>query len=72
MKINFRQLSVMLFMSFICLKFLVLPSALYLESGNMSWLVALVLMIIDFLYTFLILHLMKQNQNKNILEFYNG
>ena len=71
MKINVRQLSVMLFMSFICLKFLVLPSALYLESGNMSWLVALSLMLIDFIYAFLIISLMKHNQNTNILEFMN-
>ena len=71
MKINCHQLSVMLFMSFISLKFLVLPSALYIESGNMSWLVALVLMVVDCLYAFLIVSLMKRNQNKNIVEFMN-
>ena len=71
MKINCHQLSVMLFMSFISLKFLVLPSALYIESGNMSWLVALVLMVVDCLYAFLIVSLMKRNQNKTIVEFMN-
>ena len=69
MKINYRQLSVMLFMSFISLKFLVLPSVLYIHSGNMSWLVTLVLMIVDGLYALLLINLMKKNQSKNINEF---
>lgn len=69
MKINYRQLSIMLFMSFISLKFLVLPSALYIHSGNMSWLVVLVLMILDGIYAILIINLMRKNQNKNINEF---
>lgn len=69
MKINYRQLSVMLFMSFISLKFLVLPSVLYIHSGNMSWLVVLFLMILDGLYALLIINLMQKNQNKNINEF---
>ena len=69
MKINYRQLSVMLFMSFIALKFLVLPSALYLTSGNMSWLVVLVIMLLDGLYAILTINLMQKNQNKNINEF---
>ena len=47
-------------MSFISLKLLALPSLLYVDSGNMSWLVALVLMIVDALYVFLILDLMKK------------
>lgn len=69
MKISYHQMSVMTFLSFISLKFLILPSALYLTSSNMSWLVALVLMIVDGLYALLIISLMKKNQNKNILEF---
>ena len=69
MKINYRQMSVMLFLSFISLKFLVLPSVLFLKSGNMSWLVALVLMIIDGLYAVLLISLMRKNHNKNIHEF---
>ena len=69
MKINYRQMSIMLFLSFICLKFLVLPSVLYLHSSNASWFVALVLMIIDGLYALLIIDLMRKNQNKNISEF---
>ncbi len=69
MKINYRQMSVMLFMSFISLKFLVLPSVLYRYSANMSWLVVLTFMIIDGIYAILIISLMRKNQNKNINEF---
>ncbi len=69
MKVNYRQLSIMTFMSFIALKFLALPSLLYTKSGNMSWFVALVLMIIDGIYAILIVDLIKKNQSKNIYEF---
>jgi len=69
MKINYRQLSIMVFMRFIALKFLALPSLLYKESGNMSWLVALVLMLIDAIYAYLIIELMKRSNEKNIYEF---
>jgi hypothetical protein len=69
MKINYRQLSIMVFMSFIALKFLALPSLLYKESENMSWLVALVLMLIDAIYAYLIIELMKRSDEKNIYEF---
>lgn len=69
MKINYRQLSIITFMSFIALKFLALPSLLYLESKNMSMFVALALMIIDGLYVFVILDLMKKSGEKNIYEF---
>ena len=71
MKINYKQLSVLVFMSFISLKLLALPSLLYVDSENMSWLVALVLMIVDAIYVFLILDLMKKCDEKNILEFMN-
>lgn len=69
MKINYRQLSIMLFMSFISLKFLVLPSVLYKHSSNMSWLVVLMLMILDGIYAMMTIDLMKKNQDKNINEF---
>jgi len=68
-KINYRQLSIMLFMSFISLKFLVLPSVMYIHSGNMSWLVTLVIMSLDAVYAILLISLMRKNQNKNIHEF---
>ena len=69
MKINYRQMSVMLFLSFIALKFLVLPSVLYLQSANSSWFVVLVLMVIDGLYALLLINLMRKNQNTNIYDF---
>ena len=69
MKISYHQMSVMLFLSFIALKFLILPSVLYIYSSNTSWFVALVLMIIDGIYALLTIDLMKKNQNKNINDF---
>ena len=69
MKISYRQLSIVVFMSFISLKLLSLPSFLYIESKNSSWLVALVLMLIDALYTFLLIDLIKKNNCRNINEF---
>ncbi len=69
MKISHRQLSIMVFMSLIALKLLALPSLLYKESENMSWLVALVLMIIDAIYAYMIIELMKKSNEKNIYEF---
>lgn len=72
MKINYRQLSIMTFLSLVSLKFLVLPSVLYLHSGNMSWLVALVLMTIDGLYALLIISLMEKCKDNNILEYLNN
>ncbi len=69
MKINYRQLSILVFMSFIALKCLALPGLLYSESGNMSWLVTLVLMFVDFIFALLIIDLMKKSNAKNILEF---
>ena len=69
MKISYRQMSVMLFLSFIALKFLVLPSVLYLESTNSSWFAVLIFMIIDGLYALLIINLMRKNQNTNIYDF---
>lgn len=69
MKISYRQLSIVVFMSFISLKLLSLPSFLYLKSGNSSWLVALILMLIDAVYTFLIIDLIKRSNFRNINEF---
>ena len=68
MKINYRQLSIMLFTSFISLKLLVLPSVLYVYSGNMSWLVTLCIMSLDGIYAIMLISLMRKNQNKNIHE----
>ena len=69
MKINYRQLSILVFMCFISLKLLALPSLLYVGCGNMGWFVSLVLMLIDAIYAFLIIDLIKKNQDKNFYEF---
>ncbi len=69
MKINYRQLSILVFMSFIALKCLALPGLLYVESKNMSMVVTLVLMFVDFIYALLIIDLMKKSNEKNILDF---
>lgn len=69
MKVSYRQVSIMTFMSFIALKLLALPSLLYVKSGNMSWFVALILMLLDGLYAVLIIDLMQKNQNQNVYEF---
>lgn len=69
MKISYRQLSIVVFMSFISLKFLSLPSFLYLKCGNMSWLVSLVIMILDAIYAFILIGLMKKCDCRNINEF---
>lgn len=59
----------MVFMSFIALKFLALPSLLYKTAGNMGWFVNLILMLIDTIYAFIIIGLMKKCNEKNIYEF---
>ncbi|MFQ6752229.1 MAG: GerAB/ArcD/ProY family transporter [Clostridia bacterium] len=69
MKISYRQLCIMIFLSLISMKFLILPSVLYRFSENMSWVVVLVLMIIDGLYAILIIDLMKKSAYRNINEF---
>ena len=69
MRINYRQLSIMVFMSFIALKLLALPSLLYKTAGNMGWLANLMLMMIDAIYAFVIIGLMKKSNNKNVYEF---
>lgn len=69
MKINYRQCSILVFMSFIALKFLALPSVMYKVSGNMTWLVTLVLMLIDAIYAFIIMELIRRNQDKNLYDF---
>lgn len=69
MKINYRQMSILVFMSFIAVKLLALPSWLYIDSKNMSWLVVVVLMTIDMLFGLIIINLMKKTECKNFFEF---
>lgn len=68
-KINYRQTCILVFLSQIALKFLALPSLMYLESGNESIFIALVMMLVDGLYAFLLLTLARKSGEKNIYEF---
>ena len=69
MTINYRQVTILTFLSLIAMKLLALPSLLYTKSENMSWLVCLVLMAIDGIYAFLILSLIKKSGSRNVNEF---
>ena len=69
MKISYRQLSIMVFMSFIALKLLALPSLLYKQCGNASWIVVIVLMMVDAIYAYFIVLLMQKSNYKNIYEY---
>lgn len=69
MKINYRQMSVLVFMSFVAVKLLALPSWLYMDSENMSFLVIFGLMFVDMLFALLIIDSMKKCGCKNISEF---
>ena len=51
------------------MKLLALPSLLWQHSKNMSWLVVLVLMLVDAIYAFLILELAKRSGSRNLNEF---
>ncbi len=62
-------MSVLIFLSFVAQKFFALPGVMYIDAENMSWLVTLVLVMIDGIYTLWIVSLMKKNQSKNFLEF---
>ena len=68
-KINYRQTCILVFLSQIALKFLALPSLMYMESGNESIFIALVMMITDGLYAFLLLGLARKSGEKNLYEF---
>lgn len=69
MKISYRQMSIMVFMSFISVKLMALPGFMWEVSGNMSWFVTLVLMCIDGIFALIIADLMEKSGNKNIYEF---
>lgn len=59
----------MFMMGFLATKLLALPGLLWQDAENMGWMVALILMSIDFVYAILIVDMMKRNQNKNFYEF---
>lgn len=69
MKINYRQTSLLIMMSFLAVKLMALPSLLAFDAENMGWVVPAVMMFVDFVYALLLVDLMKKNQSKNFLEF---
>lgn len=69
MKINYRQTCILVLMCQIALKFLALPSLMYVESGSDSIFAVLFLMFIDGLYAFMLLNLARKSGEKNFYEF---
>lgn len=69
MKINYRQTSLLVMMSFLSVKLMALPSLLWHDAKNMGWIVPAVMMLVDFVYALLLLDLMKKNQTKNFYQF---
>lgn len=69
MKINYRQVSLLVMMSFISVKLMALPSLLSHDADNMGWIVPAVMMLVDFVYALLLLDLMKKNETQNFYEF---
>ena len=67
MKINYRQTSLLIMMSFLAVKLMALPSLLAFGAENMGWVVPAVMMFVDFVYALLLVDLMKKNQSKNFL-----
>ena len=69
MKINYRQTCILVLLSQIALKFLALPSLMYIESGSDSIFGILFLMVIDGLLAFTYLDIAKQSGQRNLFEF---
>ncbi len=69
MKINYRQTCILVLMCQIALKFLALPSLMYIISGSDSIFAIIFLMIIDGLYAFMLLSMAQKSGEKNFYEF---
>ena len=69
MKINCRQFSIIIFYLLVSLKFLALPSLVYLDCETDSWLVFVLMAIIDILLIWVIIHLLRSSDEKNFYEF---
>lgn len=69
MKINTRQLSVIIFYVITSLKLLALPSLIYLISENDSWLVFILMVLIDIGLTSIIISFLHQSEQLNFFEF---
>lgn len=69
MKISYRQMSILVMMSFIAVKLMALPGLLYEDAKNMGWVVLVALMLVDFVFALMLVSLMQKNQSKNFYEF---
>ena len=68
-KINFRQFSGIVFYLLLSLKFMALPSLIYLECETDSWLVFVFMFTIDILLVSLILYFMHCSGQRTFYEF---
>lgn len=68
-KINFRQVSVMLFYLLVSLKFLALPSLIYQDAQSDSWLVFVFMALIDIGLIWVSVYIIRSANEKNLYEF---
>lgn len=69
MTINCRQLSIIIFFLLSSLKFLALPSLIYLECQTDSWLVFVFMIAIDIFLVWIVLSFLIKSKEKNFYEF---
>lgn len=68
-KINFRQVSIMIFYLLVSLKFLALPSLIYNGAQADSWLVFVFMALIDIGLIWVSIYLIRSANEKNLYEF---
>jgi len=68
-KINFRQVSIIIFYLLVSLKFLALPSLVYQDASADSWLVFLIMAVIDIGLIWVSIYLIRSANEKNLYEF---
>ena len=68
-KINFRQVSIIIFYLLVSLKFLALPSLVYQDAEADSWLVFVIMALIDIGLIWVSVYLIRSANEKNLYEF---
>lgn len=68
-KINFRQVSIIIFYLLVSLKFLALPSLVYQDAQSDSWLVFIIMALIDIGLIWVSIFLIRSANEKNLYEF---
>lgn len=68
-KINFRQVSIIIFYLLVSLKFLALPSLVYQDAEADSWLVFVLMALIDIGLIWVSIYLIRSANEKNLYEF---